>query len=106
MKVKRSKPRKSKNGHNFAFTNLLTCKDCGCAITAQYAKKGKYIYYRCSKRKGYCSQSYLRDIHLIEQLKNEVDRIALPYEIGEIMLAEIEIMERNEIKEQQKYIKD
>ena len=101
---RRSRPRNTKEGHNFPLTNLLTCSECGCAITAQYAKKGKYIYYRCSKRKGSCSQPYVRDIHLIEQLRYEVDRIALPEEIGEIMLAEIDILERKEIKEQQDYL--
>jgi len=101
---RRSRPRKTKEGHDFPFTNLLTCPECGCAITAQYAKQGKYIYYRCSKRKGHCSQPYLRDIHLIEQLRHQVDRIALPEEIGEIMLAEIDMLERKEQKEQQAYL--
>ena len=104
--TRRSRPRKTKSGHNFALTNLLTCSECGCAITAQYAKKGKYIYYRCTKRKGSCSQPYIRDLKLIEQLRKEVDRIALPDEFGEIMMAEIEIQERKEIQEQKEFIKN
>lgn len=40
---RRSRPRKIKEGHNFPFTGLFECGECGGMITAQYAKGGKYI---------------------------------------------------------------
>ena len=51
-----SRPRKSRHKHVFPFTDLLKCGECGCSITAQYAKGngGTYIYYRCSKKKQRC----------------------------------------------------
>ncbi|HDY90150.1 MAG TPA: recombinase family protein [bacterium] len=55
-KHNRSRPRK----HNFAFTGLLTCGRCGCAITAELKKK-KYIYYRCTGFRGKCGNSYVRE---------------------------------------------
>ena len=66
----RSQPRKSKHRHDFGFTGLLKCGECGCAITAQFAKGngGTYRYYRCTKKKGKCSQSYLREDLVLEQL--------------------------------------
>lgn len=43
---------------NFAFTGLMKCGYCGCAITAEekfkYQKNGnvhRYVYYRCTRKK-------------------------------------------------------
>ena len=68
---KRSRHRKSVSNHNFPFTGLLKCGECGSPITAQYAHGhgGTYQYYRCTKKRGKCSQKYLRDNLLAEQLK-------------------------------------
>jgi DNA invertase Pin-like site-specific DNA recombinase len=33
--------------HRFAYTGLLTCGACGCAITAE-RRKGRYVYYHCT----------------------------------------------------------
>ncbi len=84
------RPRNRKNSHNFPLTGLLRCGECGGAITAQYAKKRKYIYYRCSKRMGYCSQAYISNNTLVEQLHARVDQVTLPDELTEILLAELE----------------
>ena len=58
-----SRPRKSKNKHDFPFTELLKCGECGCSITAQFVKGhgGLYRYYRCTKKKEACSQGYLQE---------------------------------------------
>lgn len=53
-------PYKSKSRKGlFAYTNLMKCGVCGCALTAQI-KKEKYIYYHCSGYKGNCRQPYLK----------------------------------------------
>ncbi|WP_414712606.1 zinc ribbon domain-containing protein [Sphingobium sp.] len=40
-----------KNTHGdplrFAFTGLITCGHCGCAVVAQMQKK-RYVHYHCS----------------------------------------------------------
>ena len=94
----RAKPRKVKKGHNFPFVGLLTCGECGAAITAQYAHGhgGTYVYYRCTKRLGPCSQKYVQQGQLIEQLKGRLRKIALSDEWAEYMLAEIEKWEKND----------
>ncbi len=75
----RSRPRKSKNSHNFPFTGLFRCGECGAMITAQWAKGhgGLYRYYRCTKKKN-CSQRYLREDKLVFQLKERLQEISLP----------------------------
>jgi hypothetical protein len=72
-------------------------------ITAQYAKGGRYIYYRCSKKHGKCNQPYLNSKSLVHQLKDELDAVSLPDDWAEIMLAEIEAMERKEVLEQRSF---
>ncbi|MFH1030522.1 MAG: zinc ribbon domain-containing protein, partial [bacterium] len=69
-------PRKSKKRHNFPFVGLLTCGECGGAITAQFAHGhgGTYRYYRCTKKLGKCSQRYLREDLLANQLKSRLQK--------------------------------
>src|SRR3989339_641667 len=70
----RGKPRK-KRIHNFPFLGLMKCSECGAAITAQI-QKGHY-YYNCTKKKGHCSQKYLREEALVEQIRNTIRKVAI-----------------------------
>lgn len=43
----------------FAFTGLMRCGGCGCAITAEEHVKPsglRFVYYRCTRRKVRCTQ--------------------------------------------------
>ena len=93
----KAKPRYRKHSHNFPFTGLFTCGECGAAITAQYAKGngGTYAYYRCTKRLGPCSQGYLRDDKLLEQLRGLISKVAISEDWQEKMLAQVEIWEKD-----------
>ena len=96
---RQSRPRKSKKRHDFPFIGLLNCGECGGAITAQYAKGngGIYRYYRCTKKMGRCSQKYLREDLVVEQLKNRLQNVAICDDWKEKMLAKVSIWE-NETK--------
>ncbi len=80
----KSKPRKG--GHNFAFTGLVRCRECGGAITAEEHIKHypttrgevRYVYYRCSKKFGKCSQPFIPEDKLVGQLQSRITDIALP----------------------------
>ena len=79
----KSRPRKTKVGHNFPFTGLFRCGECGSMITAQWAtgnSSERYRYYRCTKKKENCSQAYLREDKMIFQLKAQLRKITLPDE--------------------------
>ena len=93
----RAKPRHHKNSHNFPFTGLFRCGECGAAITAQYAhgNGGTYVYYRCTKRLGSCSQGYVRDDRLLEQLKSFISKVAISEDWQEKMLAQIDIWQKD-----------
>ncbi len=73
----KSKPRKTK--HSFAFTGMIKCGHCGSAITAEYKKGGRYIYYRCSAQ---CDNVvYLPEAKLAMQMGEALRRIELTSEI-------------------------
>ena len=98
----KSRPRKRKRKHDFPFTGLMSCGECGAAISAQFAKGksgGIYRYYRCTKKHGDCGQSYLQEKHVAEQLREAVNAAAIPAEWEEKMLAQIDIWEREEVAE-------
>ncbi len=69
----------------FAFTRLMKCGCCGSGITADEKFKtlkdgtvNRYIYYICTKRKDIdCKNGYLREVNLIEQLIEIIDKIDL-----------------------------
>ena len=73
-----NRPKQKK--HQFAFTGLLTCGKCGCAITAEI-KKGKYIYYHCTGFKGKCGNKPIREEILAEKLGELVKNIRIDEEI-------------------------
>ena len=93
-----SKPRKTKNGHDFPFVGLLRCGECNAAITAQYAHGhgGTYRYYRCTKRLGTCGQSYLREDLMADQLKDELQKVALSPEWTDKMSAQVGVWEKEQ----------
>lgn len=58
-----AKPKVDK--HEFAFSGLVNCGHCGCALVAE-KKKGKYVYYHCTGNKGKCLEPYAREEALEE----------------------------------------
>lgn len=60
----RQRPKKQK--HTFAFSGLLYCGKCGCMIASEI-KKGRYVYYHCTKSKSACDEIYYREEDLAPQ---------------------------------------
>jgi DNA invertase Pin-like site-specific DNA recombinase/DNA-binding XRE family transcriptional regulator len=80
--------KKRKRKHEFAFSGLMRCGSCGCLITAE-TQKG-HNYYRCTKKKQACNEKYLREENLVEQMKSFIQKVSLPDDWAENMLAEID----------------
>ena len=55
---------------------MLTCSHCGCAVVAEI-HKGKYIYYRCTHNKGVCTEMYVREEKVEEQIVNSLNQIKI-----------------------------
>jgi site-specific DNA recombinase len=56
--------------HDFAFSGLIYCGHCGCALVGEI-KKRKYIYYHCTGYRGKCTEPYARE-EVIEKLFGDV----------------------------------
>jgi site-specific DNA recombinase len=67
----RAKTKIRKAKHRFAFSGLLQCGHCGCALVGEI-KKGRYVYYRCSGFKGKCDEPYVREEVLEEKFADVV----------------------------------
>jgi len=92
MKLRGQERKKGKNEPQ-ALCGLMKCGSCGCSITAEtITKKQKngnvhrYVYYRCTKKRGACAEPYVREEELTAQLKRAVSGYALPPEWAREML--------------------
>ena len=70
------------------FRGTFLCEECGCGITSEIQKG--HTYYRCTKKKGICTQKYIREEFLAEQINDTIQKVSLSSEWKEYMLAELE----------------
>ena len=70
----RSRPIK-KFVKEYAFRGLLKCAECGCSITSQIQKG--HTYYNCTKKRIPCSQPYIREEGLAEQISKIIQKVSL-----------------------------
>ena len=75
---KSKKLRRSKN--DFAFSGLMTCGHCGCAMVGEI-KKGRYIYYHCTGFKGKCPERYVREAVLEAKFAALLGRLTFDDEV-------------------------
>jgi site-specific DNA recombinase len=69
--------------HEFAFTGLIRCAECGCMITAEEKinRYGyHYTYYHCTKKKRgpRCHQKYIELVDLETQVAAHLENIHVP----------------------------
>jgi site-specific DNA recombinase len=73
--------------HEFAYTGIMACGNCGAAITAEEKwkryKNGtscRYVYYHCTKRKDKnCPEKFIEE----KQLEAQIDFILQKFQISE-----------------------
>src|SRR3989344_2801252 len=85
LKERSNKNRPPENNPQ-AYCGLLSCASCGCAITAEEKMKvqkngntHRYVYYRCTKKRGSCDGVYLREEKLDAELSDLLSRFHLPH---------------------------
>ena len=80
------RPRPQK--HEFAFTGIMRCGECGCLYTAEIKKKfikktgaiREYTYYHCTRKtmRVNCSQKkVIRDDNLEKQIEKEIEKYTI-----------------------------
>lgn len=113
---RKGKPRPKK--HEFAFTGLMRCGECGCLFTAEnktklIKKTGKikhYTFYHCTRRKKDidCPQRKCVPVEILEkQIEEEIEKYTILPEFRDWALEALnkkndtEIEDRSKIYEQQ-----
>lgn len=102
---KRGKPRPKT--HQFAYTGLMKCAECGARITAEEKWKHQqngnvhhYIYYHCTK-KTYpnCTQKSVREEDIEEDILDFLKRIEIPVLFHEWAIETLKSMHEDEKKD-------
>ncbi len=90
--------------HEFPFTGLIRCGECGCAITAELRVKPSgrhYTYYHCGKSRldVRCAQRAITAAQLEEQLQSVVESASLDDRTHRFLLARLSTR-RTRLKEE------
>lgn len=72
--------REKKANREFAFSGLIKCGHCDCALVGEL-KKGRYVYYHCTGRRGKCGEPYTREEILEEQFGGHLKRLVFDDEV-------------------------
>ena len=108
---RKGKPRPKK--HEFAFTGLIRCGECGCLFTAEHKNKlikstGKikqYTYYRCTRhKKDYdCKQrGTITQENLELQIEKELDKYTILPEFRDWAIESLKNANDKEIEDRSK----
>src|SRR5712691_6833056 len=73
-----SKLRRGKR--DFAFSGLINCGHCGCAMVGEL-KKGRYVYYHCTGYKGKCGEPYVREEIIAEKFAQILGQLSFGDEV-------------------------
>jgi site-specific DNA recombinase len=73
----------------YRYRGMFRCGECGAFITTETQKGHNYLH--CTKRvKRDCSQPYVREERVMEEITAELRRFALPAEWADDMVVELE----------------
>ena len=105
--------KKAKRGskHDFAFSGLIACHACGCAVVGEI-KKQRYVYYHCT---GYadkcqgnpvsCRRKYVREESLEAQFTRLLGRLRFDDEVLEWVRDALHASHADERREHEEAIK-
>lgn len=103
--------RAKRGHHNFAFSGLIACARCGCAVVGEI-KKQRYVYYHCT---GYadkcqgdpasCRRKYVREEVLERQFTELLGRLKFDDEVLEWVRDALHASHTDERREHEDAIK-
>ncbi len=89
--------RSQQKKHHWAFQGMITCGHCGCALTAEI-KKGRYVYYHCTGKRGKCSEKYVREEEVARQFGEALGAIKLDEDVLEWVVKALKESHQDEKK--------
>jgi DNA invertase Pin-like site-specific DNA recombinase len=96
------KGRPRPKSHNFSFTGMIRCGECGAFITAEEKTNRfnyHYTYYHCTKRKPHikCSQKSIQLEKLEKQIVKYLSTITLSDKFTEVALEYVQQLHQKEV---------
>jgi len=85
QKVRASRRWARKTAREFTWRGFVRCGHCGGFLTP-FEKKGKYVYYRCTKTRGKCPEKPIREERLAELLGEPLKAVTLTRERAEWLI--------------------
>lgn len=87
------RPRRKR--HEFAYTGLIRCGECGFSVTAEHKTNrygSRYTYYHCSKRRldYHCRQPVLQEADLERQILAFLEAVTPPERLYRWSLAQVD----------------
>ena len=104
---RKSKPQHKGGLKPYVYRGLFRCAECGCYLTIETQKGHNYL--RCTKRRGPCSQKYVREEAMTEMIKEEIKKVSLSNEIANWLIAKVEkekVEDDSSSKDQIQKVKD
>ena len=86
--TRKSKPQHDGDLKPYVYRGLFKCAECGCCLTNETQKGHNYL--RCTKRKGLCSQKYVREEAMTTLIQDEIRKVSLSDEVADWLIAEVE----------------
>src|SRR5215211_7816403 len=104
--------KKAKRGkHDFAFSSLIACAQCGCAVVGEI-KKQRYLYYhctgyadKCQRDPASCRRKYMREEALEAQFTEMLGRLKFDDEVLEWVRDALHASHADERREHEEAIK-
>ncbi len=83
--------------HSFAYTGLMHCGECTCAITAEIQRG--HVYYHCTHNKGPCDQrQWLREEELQNKLADTFAQLVIPESFLSFAFEKVRQLHKQEAK--------
>ena len=79
IRLKRRKMPSKAYSRDYIFKGLLTCQNCGCAMSPEVHTKpsGKeYVYYSCTNSKGICKREYVNENELLKPIYKMLNKFS------------------------------
>jgi site-specific DNA recombinase len=86
----------------YLYRGQFHCGECGRLITTERQKGHNYL--RCTKWRTTCSQRYVREEPITEQVTNALRHVALPAEWADWMIGEAAVERKKDIEATSAYV--
>ena len=104
-------PKAKRGRHNFAFSGLMSCAQCGCAVVGEI-KKQRYVYYHCTGfvdgghgNRAPCASKFVREEELEKKFTELLGRLNFDDQVLEWVREALHASHADERRERDQAIK-